>query len=161
MSEKPIPFEKIDNDILALSGWKAGDGPVPGVFDGKPAGSRCLWGCAWATKKGVIRPGENGWMITDFMSAPELYFEARDVLARGERGANPHAFDGLQAEYYDCKGNPEEGGGLFCWLKDLRPRYPEYCAPFSLPPLDGWGRVVWVRERPGWKLPEPYHGRAR
>jgi hypothetical protein len=116
--------------------WKPGDGPVPFVFDDKPAGSRCGWACKWVTHQGAVTPQH--WFSVENMTREQLLAELADVVARTPSAEAEHLYQLQQVQ----------SGRLSIvenFLRVARENYPEYVYPHAAPQF-----VFHNFERPGW-----------
>ena len=128
--------------------WQPADGPIEGVWSGKPRGHRCYWSCRWADL--VQRPEDIGYHL-DSMSNAQLYYELRDVADRGDFEAS-QLLPSLGPE--EPAGNPKLWQRARQILQRARNSYEEFVAPWWLSAM-----IKGLHWRPGWEFIAPWPAR--
>ena len=143
--------QKLWADFLKASGWVPGSGAVPGYFQDKPAGSRCLWSCNWSTSAGVIRA--DSLMPLESASSMALIYEAVDFCHSKPSDVYASKLSPMLLAFFsgDRIGNPVYWiGQVRDLLGAVRPLYGDFVCPWAPPPLEGRGRLIVATMRPGW-----------
>lgn len=126
------------DDLIRESGWTEKDGPYPGVWDKRPAGTRCLWSVIWYAEDGRIDP---------------------EAIAPKEWAAVEYELADLEARNQHETAKLLQAGKR----KEAREKYPEFAWPYSgrwsglqgLPTRHGWPLPAWAMPPPAEVKPDP------
>ena len=143
--------QKLWSDFISAAGWKSAAGSVPGYFQDKPAGHRCIWSCNWSTAAGIIRPDQL--MPLETASGMALVYEAVDFVMSRPGDLNSVKLAPMLLTFF----MGDKIGNMSYWLSvvrdvlgSVRPAYPDFVCAWAPPPLEGQGRLIVATMRPGW-----------
>jgi len=109
--------------------WRPGDGPVPGMYARKPAGSRWFAGCRWRTGAGNAGVLEASQVEgpPETMEWRRMWLEITDLIAVEKQGWERLA-KAMMGASEDVE--PENRAEINELLAYARSRYAEYLAPW-------------------------------
>jgi hypothetical protein len=134
--------------VLDGCNWQPSDGHIPGYFEARQAGNRCVWSCRWAMKDALYSPDQLGWPL-NCMTIAELIAEAEDITSR-PRVYQPEIIE-LLSQPFTQTAPDFWGERMVSALSRARDGFPDYCCPWSLPVVgdNGGYRLMRLVLRPG------------
>jgi hypothetical protein len=145
---KTAPEKAVYEKMLAESGWTPADGPVPGYWEKRQPGSRCLWSCVWITADGLVPPE----ILEPPLGEPALKIINNQVVHVGAPGV-----DAVDLEMVDARANSKTYNRILGKsLSEIRRDYLEFVWPYGSAPKDVFKHPIRLRPdypQPAWYTP--------